>query len=493
MRMNIPSSSYNVSLSWGSAQLPESEATGHFLAVGAPGSGKSLMLQMLMQDALGTIDDAPDSRALIYDPKVNVLPMLASVCPNVKTISTHPLDVRGAAWDLSRDVREPIVAVEIAFTLIPESQESQPYFSDAARHLLILVMYSLILTGESWGFGTLVRILKKASRIKRVLRKHEVTREFIDQYFGDKRLTHSILSTIATKMLKYEPLAASWEHATHTFSIEEWIRSNQILVLGNCETSRAATDAINRCIFKRACDLTLSCDDSFTRRTWFFIDEVSEAGRLDGLISLLKKGRSKGAAVALAFQSISGLRDAKMFGNHLADEIFGMMATKWFGRLECPTTAEWVAKLFGDHEAPNVSRTVSRQGGEYGTSTTTQLMIKPMVLPAELMSLPTCNRRNGLSGYYITRTAGAFRDVLDGEELFGTLLVPPDENTPGFVPRDGMTQFLRPWSDADLARYGASPTRKIRPSATPAVQPVPSTEFSPPSPEAYRELDELFD
>jgi hypothetical protein len=338
----------------------------------------------------------------------------------------------------------------------------------------------------------LVRILKKASRIKRVLKRHQETRELVNQYFGDKRLTHSILSTIATKMLKYEPLAAAWEHAKQTFSIEEWIHSNQILVLGNCETSRSAMDAINRCIFKRACDLTLSCDDSFWRRTWIYIDELSEAGKL-GLIPVLKKGRSKGACVAIAFQSISGLRDASLFGNHMADEIFGMVATKWFGRLECPTTAEWVSKLFGDHETPNVSRTVSRQGNERGVSTTTQSMIKPMVLPAEIMSLPTCNRRNGLSGYYITRTAGTFPDTLSGNELFDDLLVPPDRTTPEFVPRNSKTQFLRPWSSEEFARYGGPVGQRRTNKTKPVVQPERAQETTETNTDPYRDLDEIFE
>jgi Type IV secretion-system coupling protein DNA-binding domain len=40
------------------------------------------------------------------------------------------------------------------------------------------------------------------------------------------------------------------------------------------------------------------------------IDEVSEAGKLSGLGPLAKKGRSKGAAVVLALQSIEGLMAA---------------------------------------------------------------------------------------------------------------------------------------------------------------------------------------
>ena len=81
-----------------------------------------------------------------------------------------------------------------------------------------------------------------------------------------------------------------------------------ILILGNSEVSRTPMQILNRCMFKRACDITLDEKDSRDRRNWFAIDELSDAGRLDGLVSLAKKGRSKGACLAVALQSVAGLQ-----------------------------------------------------------------------------------------------------------------------------------------------------------------------------------------
>ena len=88
---------------------------------------------------------------------------------------------------------------------------------------------------------------------------------------------------------------------------------------------------------------TIDQSESTTRRSWFIVDELADAGKLQGIISLAKKGRSKGACVVLAFQSVSGLRDPQLYGQHGADELLGQIGTRFIGRLECPSiTRFWV-------------------------------------------------------------------------------------------------------------------------------------------------------
>jgi hypothetical protein len=83
----------------------------------------------------------------------------------------------------------------------------------------------------------------------------------------------------------------------------------------------------------------------FARRTWFFLDEVREAGKLELLGRLLTKGRSKGVALDLGFQDISGMREA--YGQELADELLGQCNTKILLRVNSPQSAAWAAKQRG--------------------------------------------------------------------------------------------------------------------------------------------------
>ena len=321
-------------IDWGGLDLPDSEATSHWGCIGSTGSGKTLTMRILAQSVLPVIGTGVDARAIAYDGKQDVLPLLHAICKRARIITTNPFDARGVAWDLSADIREPRVAVEIVFTLIPREHESQPFFSDAARHLLYGVIISYMRSGHDWTFADLLRGVSSARRLKAILKKHQQTRDIVGRYWGDKRLLHNIMSTMATKLLPFESIAAAWDEAKERVSLHEWAKDESIIVLGNSEISRTAIDAINRCMFKRASDITLSQTESFTRRNWFFLDELSEAGRLDGLVSLLKKGRSKGGCVVIALQSIAGLKDTKLYGPHFTAEILGQIGHKFFGRLE---------------------------------------------------------------------------------------------------------------------------------------------------------------
>ena len=82
---------------------------------------------------------------------------------------------------------------------------------------------------------------------------------------------------------------------------------------------RQSLDAINQAIFKRAAELLLAQDESPERETWIILDELREAGKLDGLTSLLSKGRSFGARVVVGFQDIEGLR--AVYGEKEANEM----------------------------------------------------------------------------------------------------------------------------------------------------------------------------
>ncbi len=374
------------------------------------------------------------------------MPLLSGICPKAEIRTTNPFDHRGWRWDLQADIREPRVAVELAFTLIPETHESQPFFSDAARHWLASIMISFMLSGDEWTFADLIRTIKSEKRIKAVLKRHAQTRDVLDQYFTqhDQRLTANILSTCAVKCLRYEPVAAAWDAAQNKFSLTDWVQNSWVLVLGNSEESRTPLDCINQAIFKRASDLVLNQSESFTRRSWFILDELAEAPKLNGLVSLLKKGRSKGACVAMAFQSISGLRDNTKYGKHFADEVLGQVGNRFFGRLECVETADWASRLFGDQEYEAVSKSTTNGPGGRSVTTTTQTQTRKLVLPGEFMSLPTCSLENGLHGFNLVRSVGAYKMHIPGDDLFNHMLAPHDDRVPAFVPRPVSDQYLRP-------------------------------------------------
>lgn len=454
-------------LSWGGLKIPTHTATLHFAVIGATGSGKSIEQQLLQQDVIPTITPGSDRRAMVYDAKGDQLSKLAGFAPGVPVLVLHPFDARGAAWDIAADCTTTAMALQIAAILIPDSDEGpNSYFTTAARHELSGVIIALMRAAAGvYTFRDVILICTNRDLMVRVLSLFAETRDRLE-HLKEERTAQSVVSTLVTKLAEYAPIAAAWDHAAQKVSLKEWVEAGEsVLVLGNDEEARTPLDAINRVLFRRAAELVLARPESADPKTWFFLDEVREAGRLDGLGSLLTKGRSKGAAVVLGFQDIEGLRAA--YGDdRVVNELVGQCAHKFLLRFESPATADWAASVIGQSEWVEEKVT----DGSSGRSVTYDRVKRDGVLASEFLSLPPTNPADGLSGIFLAPGAGAFRATIPGKTLAKTLK-PADGSVPNFVPRPDWQQVMRPWCDADAIRLGMKPGGLPAP-ATPASLPA---------------------
>ena len=225
---------------------------------------------------------------------------------------------------------------------------------------------------------------------------------------------------------------------------------------------------MNRLIFRRLSEIILSQQellrfDANSRRTWMFLDEVREAGRLEGLSRLLTKGRSKGVAVVLGFQDIAGLHD--VYGKEVAEELVGQCSIKAILRLNSPETAAWASRLIGSREVIESRRGQSRDCrsslpslGHTGESLSHGIATRRVVLDSEFFDLPVTSPQTGLTGYFITPLTGPFKQHLPGSWLNEHLL-PPNPDIPNFIPRHIEHQYLRPLSAASDTRDQINPAK----------------------------------
>jgi len=409
-----------------------------------------------MQSVLSRINKCRGQRALVYDGKQDMLSILYGMGLDADIVLLNPFDVRSAAWDIAADITTPAAAQEIASILIPEDKNTtQPFFPDSGRHLLTKTIEFLIrrLPG-SWTLRDALLIAKSTSLLRRVLTETPGNSELLD-YFRSETTGANILSTIHTKFQRYEFIAAMWEHAETKFSLEKWLTSESILVLGNDETTRSALDAINQVIFHRLSKLLIGLPESNTTQNWIFLDEVREAGRLEGLSSLLTKGRSKGVSVILGFQDIEGLHE--VYGTKVANELTGQCGNKAILKLNSPETAKWASSLFGEREVfecrESKSHVSAKHGGSSGVTTSEQLVNRKLILDSQFLQLPATTEENGLCGYYISPYLGAYRTKLSGEWIKKSLK-PSDSRVPNSIARPSTQQELKPWGDEDFERVG---------------------------------------
>lgn len=501
-------------ITWGGLRIPSKFATSHFMVVGTTGSGKTVTIQMLMKEVLQSVGTGTDHRALIYDAKQDIASQIPSMGIPGKVFTLNPFDERCVAWDMAKDISEPTAALQAAVTLIPSDKNaSQPFFVDSAQLLLYGVMLSFIRSGADWRFSDLIRTMQTVERLKRVLSGCPDAAHIMERFAQSEDTLGEIMATVATKMTPYESIAAMWDlaiDAGRKISLSDWAshrgKDNCVLILGNNERARAAIDRINQVIFKRVSELLLDQPEDRTgsRRSWLFLDEIGEAGKLEGLTSVLTKGRSKGVCVVLGFQDIDSLRE--VYGENIAGVITSQCNCKAILRLESPRTAEWASKLFGDYEAietrrseatgttdPIGPRASSGVGTRTHTVTETEHYVKRQsVMESQLYQIPVTSKTTGLTGYYLVPGIGAYRHTYPGSWLFPDTPSGAPALVADFQPWGPAAQWLHPWDEGLAQRrrlIKAEPTAKPKepPKPKPQVQENPVAQpDSEPSPSPAR-------
>ena len=440
----------------GALEMLEEDISTHTIFLGTTGSGKTLAMRLLQQCAIPLVGTGLGYRALVYDSKQDAMPILSAIIPDRSRLKLmNPFDARGVAWDISKDVTRPTEAMEIAHTLMPDVADNNPFFQEAARLCAWGVMCSFALSKIDWTFADLLRGMLKPQTCKRILCRHAETGPVVDLLFQDKKLLGSIFATIASKVKLYWAVAAAWETAKEKLAICDCMNEEYVVVLGNVEVLRTAINCINSVLFKRWCDNVLTQPDDTPNRFWTFVDELSEAGHLPGFPSFAKRARSKGGRLAVATQSVQGLKDTKLYGEKVTDDFLSCFGNRMVMKLNCVSTAELISSFVGDNEDREISRTDTTSSGQQSsssTATSSSLKIKRTILPSQLTNMPITDRHNGLVAFYISQVSYPCWATISPNEL-GRLLVPKAKDVANFVRKEADTEYLRPWSKEDALKF----------------------------------------
>jgi len=446
-------------ISWGGSVVPRKAETTHFSVIGAPGSGKTLTLKQMMREALPDIDSLPDQRAFVYDAKQDALGFLSSLPLDCPIVTLNPFDARSAAWDMAKDITTPSAAEQLARIIVPDEQGGGNYFFSAgARDLLTELVTTFMRTAPGeWTLRDLVLAGSNKDSLHDVLSCTVSGQAMLASYFSEERTGMNVLATLRTRLAPLDVAASLWAKADYKVSLEEWANGNFVLVVASDERIRASLDTLNRVIFRRLVDITLSQPESFERRSWYFLDEVRDGGKLDGLSSLMTRGRSKGVSVVLGFQDVNGLRHA--YGHDLANEIMAMCSNVALLRMASSETAAWASKLMGDYERVEVRLSTSTNGTRRSKTKSEDRRKTEAVLPSEFLTLPLTNAANGLPGFYMSPELGAYRTTTPLADILGN-----EQGTePDFIPRPDQDQWLERWSESDFERLGITATAPIDP------------------------------
>jgi hypothetical protein len=463
---------------WAGVSLPRRYATQHFVVIGAPGSGKSLTLQLLMQSAFLGFLPGKKRRAVIYDAKRDTLAFLAALFRGVPhpppVYVFNPFDKRCNPWAMNKDVRDGASATQIAKLLLGSegSRDGNVFFYKAAYGLLGGVIEALThIARETWTLRDVMLILRNLKRVRRVVGHCPYTRYLLGKFLGDSQRDSDIEATIEAYLRPLSFVASNWYYSTKTpVSLSEWVTGEGIIVLGADPSLDVTLNALNAAIFQRIVELVRRQPDvktGETRETWFILDELKNAGRFDNLDKLCSEGRSKGACVALGFQDIPGFYE--VYGKDLGQAIIGVCNNKLFLQNGDQATIDYASKHFKEQEILEIRVSYShsdssstKEGGgstSQGTNVSRRKVVKPVVHSGLLKSLPQPEKgRVGIHGYADTARVGTnypYRMEVPPSFL-DDHLPRPDENTENFEERAAHESNLPEWTAEDLARLNLS-------------------------------------
>lgn len=505
---------------WAMRNLPIAEATKHFLICGCIGSGKTVTIQLFLQSIARRFrrNWKKPEQLILFDAKNDALELLKAIGiesdvpeteegagtpgagpdtarqPNPKAADVwilNPADPNSAIWNIAEAVQSPMMARHLATLMVPEERNSNsPYFTDGARELIYAVLLGLCsVAGVRWTFRDLLCALESRDRIMAVASQNKRAGTLAARLLGDERHTPGILSTLGTKLGRFEQVAALWHarsgKAPRLFSIREFLARPGVLILGNDAVLRDSFWPINAMLLKALTQEILRERDTLEPRHWFVLDEFRAMEKVECIHDLLNRGRSKGAAVLIGLQSIDGLMD--MYGDNVANDILSQCACKTFLRAGGPVTAGWAERFFGQIRGKEKVLTESSQGFTTSTSTQHNITERSMFIASYFMNLALPHPGGDyaavcdvpcLGGFYIINRS--FDEVLSwrnqGDKLAGK---PADSSSKVAFPTP-LDETLRPWTDFDVAFFCKDQTAEAAPNqANQVPAPTPNNSDGP--------------
>ena len=457
---------------WAMRNLPATEAVKHFMIGGVVGAGKTTAVDLFLQSLAPRFraDRPTPEQLIVFDAKRDILPTLAGMGlrPEDENVwILNPFDTRGAVWNLAEATKAPAMARYLATLLVPpEPQSTSPFFSTAARDLVIYVIWGLnTIMGSRWSFRDLLCALDSKEHIEAVTAPHPRARRLAASILCDDKHAFGVLSTLSTKLSRFEEVAALWHSRAHgrRFVLQDFLKKPGVLVLGYDPVLNESLWPVNAMLLKALTDEILRGPNTRQPRHWFVLDEFRAMEKVDSIHNLLNRGRSKGASVLIALQSTEGLID--VHGEHRAADILSACANKTILRLGDPKTAEWAEKYFGKirRREEVVTESFGGQGG-HSTSIQHSLQDRSVLLASYFMNLP------------LTGPGRPFKAVNDVPWLDSTLITDrsfdeinawrlvPDQNVDAFVPDENPeAQTLKEWTEAEAMLFGVKgPAKKRR-------------------------------
>jgi type IV secretory pathway TraG/TraD family ATPase VirD4 len=386
----------------GSFRLPIKEENKHCLAIGRPGTGKTVFISQVVEGLIKR-----NAKAVIYDSKGDYTERFYD--PE-RDVLFNPLDARCTGWCIFDDIKTKLDINNVASSLIPPTYSGESFWHDGARAVLSGILHHLwqhdTKTNQNiWG-GVSASGVKIHSWLSKIPEGLNGLR-YIEDHSSKQAI--GVLST----MMQYTAVFEYMAQSTRNFSITEWLENKKpgfIFVTNQADTQETLRPVLSLFIDFLGKKL-LSLSDDLNRRVFFLLDEFGSLQRLSSITQLLIASRSKGGSIWLGIQDMGQLK--KLYTHDTATTIVNACGTSVMFAVADPDTAQYLIRKIGDTEILETEETLSMGVSNYrdGVSMTQRRKRQPLLLNSQLMNLPDlCAYAKVPNNSFITLTRFQLRD-----------------------------------------------------------------------------------
>jgi hypothetical protein len=411
----------------------------HIQIAGDTGSGKSTLVRDILYQV-----EARGETAIIFDPDREYIQEFFEEGRGDWVL--NPKDERCPYWPIGEEADDEATATPIANGLFPEEPTLQRFFLDHTRAIFAYLLAACRPTVSelAWWMAHPEEI---DERVKGTEHEHTLTANAAPQRAG-------ILGSLnqAGKPLRMMPVTAD---GRRTWTVREWAKERRgwIFITSTPETLDALRPLQSLWLDMLILKLQSGGSGAGQRRVWMILDELAALNALPQLHAALTKQRKSDNPIVLGFQGMSQL-DA-LYGKK-AETILSQAYTNIVLRTREPRAAEHLSKLIGDAQLERITESMPAHWfGHQRHSYSTQRVIDPVVLKAEIQGLPD------LSGYFVQQdkvVAIRFRPRAKRSRAEGLIerLIPPAQHP---VPHPATVPVTRTETAAEPVRQAPEPAQ----------------------------------
>ena len=441
----------------GGVQYPFSSFEQNVYFDGAPGSGKTKLMNIMLIQALtvlkqvGGVVIANDYKGDLYSKLKNYTSE-----QNIPFYYFNPTSLDSCIWDIAEDLgQDYYLARELLSTLIPKNKDGFDFWRESAVALaegttkVFMEKYP-----NKWGLHDVYNAcLSQKEEVLQFMQQVQSNRYLLNNMLGNAatETIGGIQLTLFTAMQSVKLLANLQHHAYTTkkdkpkvVSLRRVLQQGGVLLFGQDNDKDYSAMPCIRAMFKFIGDYLVKkpnvphTPDHF--HTWIFWDELPNYGKLPRVIDLLNKGRDKKVSLFLVAQHFDQL---KQIYDKSAEEFLQCSTVKFFLLSRNIENAKWKTEQALEAEMIRTSYTSTTTG----SNRSFKAERIPQFRPEWFMGIPPFTVGVNLNGAMLTQFHGCVQFAY------------PNNVVMNYQIPDGKFQYIaRPFCTPDFSPWNPNQT-----------------------------------